>query len=157
MVLLFVVCGWREEAVAGVFLRTYSVHSTYVFLCTRATISLFRAKPTVLFRVVVSFGVARITFHVYVDLYHALTRKKYARNFYYCGFWRTFSCRPTSLLLFYSMISCEGELRNGKKYAELAYFMTISLGRWTDPDVSGMREAHSVWVRQHHAFRCLPG
>ena len=79
----------------------------------------------ILFRVVVSFGVARITFHVYVDLYHALTRKKYARNFYYCGFWRTFSCRPTSLSLFYSMISCEGELRNGKKYAELAYFMTI--------------------------------
>ena len=37
MVLLFVVCGWREEAVAGVFLRTYLVHSTYVFLCTRAT------------------------------------------------------------------------------------------------------------------------
>jgi hypothetical protein len=31
MVLLFVVCGWREEAVAGVFLRTYLVHSTYVF------------------------------------------------------------------------------------------------------------------------------
>jgi hypothetical protein len=27
---LFVVCGWREEAVAGVFLRTYLVHSTYV-------------------------------------------------------------------------------------------------------------------------------
>jgi hypothetical protein len=37
MVLLFVVCGWREEAVAGVFLRTSLVHSTYVFLCTRAT------------------------------------------------------------------------------------------------------------------------
>jgi hypothetical protein len=37
MVLLFVVCGWREEAVAGVFLRKYSVHSTYVFFCTRAT------------------------------------------------------------------------------------------------------------------------
>jgi hypothetical protein len=32
-----VVCGWREEAVAGVFLRTYLVHSTYVFLCTKAT------------------------------------------------------------------------------------------------------------------------
>ena len=32
MVLLFVVCGWREEAMAGVFLRTYLVHSTYVFL-----------------------------------------------------------------------------------------------------------------------------
>ncbi len=47
-------------------------------------------------------------------------------NFYYCDFWRTFSCRPTSLSLFYSMISCEGELRNGKKYAEMAYFMTIS-------------------------------
>ncbi len=30
MVLLFVVCGWREEAVAGVFQRTYLVHSTYV-------------------------------------------------------------------------------------------------------------------------------
>jgi hypothetical protein len=26
MVLLFVVCGWREEAVAGVCLRTYLVH-----------------------------------------------------------------------------------------------------------------------------------
>ncbi len=37
MVLLFVVCGWQEEAVAGVFLRTYLVHSTYVFLVTRAT------------------------------------------------------------------------------------------------------------------------
>jgi hypothetical protein len=37
MVLLFVVCGWREEAVSGVCLRTYLVHSTYVFLVTRAT------------------------------------------------------------------------------------------------------------------------
>jgi hypothetical protein len=37
MVLLFVVCGWREEAVAGVCLRKYLVHSTYVFLVTRAT------------------------------------------------------------------------------------------------------------------------
>ncbi len=35
MVLLFVVCGWREEAMAGVFLRTYLVHSTYVFFGTR--------------------------------------------------------------------------------------------------------------------------
>ena len=34
---VFVVCGWREEAVAGVCLRTYLVHSTYVFLVTRAT------------------------------------------------------------------------------------------------------------------------
>jgi len=38
----------------------------------------------------------------------------------------TFSCRPTSLSLFYSTVSCEGELRNRKKYAELAYFKTIS-------------------------------
>jgi len=37
MVLLFVVCGWREEAVAGVCLHTYLVHSTYVFVVTRAT------------------------------------------------------------------------------------------------------------------------
>jgi len=36
MVLLFVVCGWREEAVAGVCLCTYLVHSTYIFLVTRA-------------------------------------------------------------------------------------------------------------------------
>jgi hypothetical protein len=36
MVLLFVVCGWWEEAVAGVFQRNL-VHSTYVFLVTRAT------------------------------------------------------------------------------------------------------------------------
>ena len=47
MVLLFVVCGWREEAVAGVFLRTYLVHSTYVLICTGATISVFIVKPTV--------------------------------------------------------------------------------------------------------------
>ena len=50
MVLLFVVCDWREEAVAGVFLRTYLVHSRYIFLCTRATISIFIVKPTVLMR-----------------------------------------------------------------------------------------------------------
>ncbi len=41
MVLLFVVCGWREEAVVGVYRRMYSVHSTYVFLY------LFWVKPTV--------------------------------------------------------------------------------------------------------------
>ncbi len=35
MVLLFVVCGWREETVVGVCQRTYLVHSTYVFFCTR--------------------------------------------------------------------------------------------------------------------------
>jgi hypothetical protein len=46
MVLLFVVCGWREEAVAGVCLRTYLVHSTYVFLCTRARMYGKIVKPT---------------------------------------------------------------------------------------------------------------
>ncbi len=47
MVLLFVVCGWREEAVARVCLRTYLVHSTYIFFCTRATIYGKIVKPTV--------------------------------------------------------------------------------------------------------------
>ncbi len=37
MVLLFVVCGWREETVAGVCQRTYLVHSTYVFFVPEAT------------------------------------------------------------------------------------------------------------------------
>jgi hypothetical protein len=43
--LVFVVCGWREEAMEGVFLRMYLVHTTYVFFCTRATVSLFWVKP----------------------------------------------------------------------------------------------------------------
>jgi hypothetical protein len=46
--LVFVVYGWREEAVVGVFLRMYLVHTTYVLFCTRATVSLFWVKPTVL-------------------------------------------------------------------------------------------------------------
>ena len=33
--LVFVVCGWREETVAGVCQRTYLVHSTYGIFCTR--------------------------------------------------------------------------------------------------------------------------
>ena len=32
---------------AGVFLRTYLLHSTYIFFCTRAMISVFIVKPTV--------------------------------------------------------------------------------------------------------------
>jgi len=80
----------------------------------------------IFFRVVVSFGVARITFHVYVDLYHALTRTEYAWNLFSCDFWHTFSFLPDSLSLFYSMISSEGEFRNGKKYAELVYLLPIS-------------------------------
>ena len=56
MVLLFVVCGWQEEAVAGVCLRSYMVLSTYVFLyqgddilvlgeahCTISYVELFQA------------------------------------------------------------------------------------------------------------------
>jgi hypothetical protein len=48
MVLLFVVCGWREETVAGVCQRMYLVHSTYVLFCTRATIYGKILKSTVL-------------------------------------------------------------------------------------------------------------
>ena len=56
----------------------------------------------IIFRVVVSFGVARITFHVYIDEYDALTRIEYARNFFSCDFWHTFSFLPT---LFHSFTS----------------------------------------------------
>ena len=47
MVLLFVVCGWREEAVAGVFLRTYLVHSTYVLFLYQGYDIRCIVKPTV--------------------------------------------------------------------------------------------------------------
>jgi hypothetical protein len=30
----------------------------------------------------------------YFFMYHTLTLKKYARNFDFCDFWHTFSCRP---------------------------------------------------------------
>ena len=33
---------------------------------------------------------------------------------------------PCSLSLFYSVVSWEGDFRNGKKYAELAYLKMIS-------------------------------
>jgi len=39
---------------------------------------------------------------------------------------RYFFLPPYLLSLFYSTASCEGELRNGIKYTELAYFKTIS-------------------------------
>jgi hypothetical protein len=38
-------------------------------------------------------------FFMYINYYHALTLKKYARNFDPLDFWHTFSCRP---FLFYS-------------------------------------------------------
>jgi hypothetical protein len=57
---------------------------------------------------------------MYVVEYNTLTRTEYARIFYYCDFWRTLSFRPNTTTL-YLMIFCEGELRNGTKYAELAY------------------------------------
>jgi hypothetical protein len=63
---------------------------------------------------------------VYVDLYHALTRKKYARNFYNRDFWRTFSCRPTLFHSFTLYDFHKGKVGIEKKYAELAYFSAIS-------------------------------
>ncbi len=46
--LVFVVCGWREEAVVGVFLRMYLIHTTYVYFVPElCTVSLFWVKPTV--------------------------------------------------------------------------------------------------------------
>ncbi len=64
-------------------------------------------------------------FFTYVVEYHALTRTEYARIFYYRDFWRTLSFPPNTTIL-YLMISCKGELRNGTKYAELAYLLPIS-------------------------------
>ena len=40
-------------------------------------------------------------------------------------FWRTLSFSPNATII-YLMISCEGELRNGTKYAELAYLLPFS-------------------------------
>ena len=45
--------------------------------------------------------------------------------FYYCDFWHTFSFHPNTTTL-YLMIFCKDELRNGKKYAKLAYLLLIS-------------------------------
>jgi hypothetical protein len=56
---------------------------------------------------------------------HALIMTEYARIFCYYYFWRTFSFHSNTVTL-YLMISCEGELRNGKKYAELAYILPVS-------------------------------
>ena len=80
----------------------------------------FSSREVILEKIPISLKVMRR------DWDPALEKVRYTRNFYYRDFWRTFSCRPTSLSLFYSMVSCKGELRNGKKYAQLAYFMTIS-------------------------------
>ncbi len=46
MVLLFVVCGWREETMAGVCQCMYLVHSTYVFFCTRGYKRRKNRKPS---------------------------------------------------------------------------------------------------------------
>ncbi len=62
---------------------------------------------------------------MYLVEYNALTRREYARIFYYCDFWRTLSFRPNTSTL-YLMIFCEGEVRNGTKYAKLAYLLLIS-------------------------------
>jgi hypothetical protein len=42
------------------------------------------------------------------------------------NFWRTFSCRPSSLTLFYFVLSFRARLAIGKKYTELAYFSANS-------------------------------
>ena len=53
---VFVVCGWREEAVAGVCLRTYLVHSTFVFLVMyQGYESRKNCKPSCTFIAVLSF------------------------------------------------------------------------------------------------------
>ena len=64
-------------------------------------------------------------FFMYVVEYHALTRIEYARIFYYRDLWYTLPFPPNTTII-YLMISCEGELRNGTKYAELAYLFLIS-------------------------------
>ena len=62
---------------------------------------------------------------MYVVEYDALTWTEYTRKFYYCDFWRTLSFCPNTTTL-YLMIFCKGELRNGTKYAKLAYLFPIS-------------------------------
>ena len=57
---------------------------------------------------------------MYVVQYHTLTWTEYARIFYNRDFWRTLSFHPNTTTL-YLMISCKGELRNGTKYANMAY------------------------------------
>ncbi len=64
-------------------------------------------------------------FFMYMVEYDTLTWTEYAKIFYYHDFWRTLSFRPNTPTL-YLMISCEGELRNGTKYAKLAYLFLIS-------------------------------
>ena len=64
-------------------------------------------------------------FFKYMVEYDALTWTKYARIFYYHDFWHTLSFCPNTTTL-YLTISCEGELRNGTKYTELAYLFLIS-------------------------------
>ncbi len=64
-------------------------------------------------------------FFMYVVEYHTLTWTEYAKIFYYHDFWRTLSFPPNTTTL-YLMLSCKGELRNGTKYAELAYLLPIS-------------------------------
>jgi hypothetical protein len=61
----------------------------------------------------------------YVVEYHTLTWTEYAKNFYYRDFWRTLSF-PFNTTIIYLMISCKGKLRDGTKYAKLAYLMPIS-------------------------------
>jgi hypothetical protein len=69
---------------------------------------------------------SREYFFMYVNYYHALTLKKYARIFDSHDFWRTFSCRPTLFHSFTLYDFHKGKVGIEKKYAELAYFLAIS-------------------------------
>ena len=64
-------------------------------------------------------------FFTHVVDFHTLTQTEYTRIFYYRDFWGTLSFPPNTTIL-YLMISCEGKLRNGTKYAALVYLLPIS-------------------------------
>jgi hypothetical protein len=64
-------------------------------------------------------------FFTYVNYYHALTLKKYARIFDSRDFWHTFSCCPTLFHSFTLYDFHKGKVGIEKKYAELAYFLAI--------------------------------
>ena len=69
---------------------------------------------------------SREYFFKYINYYHALTLKKYARILDSRDFWHTFSCRPTLFHSFTLYDFHKGEVGIEKKYAELAYFSAIS-------------------------------
>jgi hypothetical protein len=79
----------------------------------------------VIFRVVVSFGVSGIFVRVRGSIPCPTNSDRVRQVFYNRDFRCTLSFRHNTTTL-YLMISCEGELRNGTKYAKLAYLLLIS-------------------------------